>query len=568
MEKQFGILVVDDSKTSRAVLRGMFEKEYHILEACNGEEALRILREVRNISLVLLDINMPKMDGFELLSCIQKDKRLSKIPVIVNTQYGEEKNELRALQLGAIDFIAKPYNQQIVTHRVKNVIMKTEYERQKIREEMNRKQIQQLRYHLERDPLTGIYTREAFCEKTGLMLMQNPETEYLLLRWDIERFKVINDLFSTSIGDLVLQEIAKELEKSLQGIGTYGRLKADNFVCCASKDLIDPKELMKRLENSFHALHLNYKISMYMGIYEVTDKSIPVDLMCDRANLAINTIKGNSIENISYYDNFLRESMLEEQQMVNEMSQALKERQFCIYIQPVYNLEKNELMSAEALVRWIHPTKGLIPPGKFIPLFERNGFITKLDAYVWEETCRFLSRNKKQGGRQVPISVNVSRMNLYDSNLCERFKALIEKYDLEPSLLKLEITESAYVDNPCKLLEIMKQLHGEGFQILTDDFGSGYSSLNMIKDIPSDTLKLDMGFINGIGTSKRAESVLISVIHMAKALSMELIAEGVETKEQLDFLRDIGCENVQGFYFSRPLPEEQFNALMQQTGNS
>lgn len=561
MNKQFTILIVDDSKTNRALLKGIFQDTYMVVEACDGLEALHILQHRKDMALILLDINMPGMDGFKLLEAIRTDVAIAKIPVVVNTQYGEEKNELKALRLGAIDFITKPYNQEIVMQRVQNVIASMEYERQQTRQELKDEQIRELRFHLERDQLTGIYTREIFCEKTVLMINDNPDVEYVLLLWDIERFKAINDLFGTDIGDWILKEIAGNLDKSLNGIGTYGRLKADNFVCCFPKKYVNPSKLMERLENSFSALHLNYKISLYMGIYYITNRKVPVDQMCDRANLAINTVKGNSIKNIAIYDDTLRDTMLEEQQMVTQMHQALEEGQFRIYIQPIYNLKTKEPVSAEALVRWKHPTRGMILPGAFIPLLERNGFITKLDAYVWEETCKILHRNKKEGGADIPISVNVSRMNLYDSTLCDKFIELIQKYDLDPSMLKLEITESAYMDNPRQLLEMMKKFQGYGFKILTDDFGSGYSSLNMLKDVPTDILKLDMKFINAIGTSKKAENILIHVIHMAKDLEMTVIAEGVETREQLDFLEKIGCENVQGFYFSKPLPEQEFIKL-------
>ena len=563
MERKSVILIVDDSKTNRAVLNGIFKEKYEILEARDGLEALEVLKKRQDIALMLLDLNMPRMDGFQLLEFMQKSISLTRIPVVVNTQLDDKDNELRALQLGAIDFIQKPYNNEIVMHRVQNVIVKTEYERQKIREEMNEKQISTLRYHLEHDPLTGIYVREKFCEETKKMLFSNIEERYVLLRWDIERFKVINDQFGSEIGDSILKEIASILKKYLHGIGTYGRLKADNFVCCYPMKMIKPEKLMECLENSFSALHLNYKISLYMGIYEVKDITIQVDQMCDRANLAINQIKGSSITYQATYDEILRGNMLEEQEMVSEMRQALAEEQFCIYLQPVYDVITNKPVSAEALVRWIHPRKGMISPGKFIPLFERNGFITMLDAYVWEETCKFLKENREKGIRSIPVSVNVSRMNLYDTKLVDKFIKLVDKYGIERENLHLEITESAYVDNPRKLLESMKSLQGAGFKILTDDFGSGYSSLNMIKDVPSDILKLDMEFIRGIGVSKRAESVIHSVIHMAKGLQMGLIAEGVETLEQLNFLRSKECENVQGFYYSKPLPINEFNKLIE-----
>ncbi len=561
MNKRFTILIVDDSKTNRGLLKSILGDIYMVLEACGGMEALYILEHRKDIALILLDINISGMSGFELLEKIRSDESTANIPVVINSQFDWYENELRVLRLRVNDYIAKPYHKELVRQRVQNIIARAEYERQQFCQDRKDRQIRELINYLERDQLTGIYTRETFCVKTAKMINDNPNTSYKLLLLDIERFKVINDLFGTDIGDWILREIAGNLDKYLNGKGTYGRLKADNFVCCVPVMQVDPNKLMKRLENSFSALHLNYKISLYMGIYNITNKEVPVDQMCDRANLAISTVKGNSIKNIAVYDDTLRDKMLEEQQIVSQMHQALKEKQFCIFIQPIYNLKTKMPVGAEALVRWKHPTRGMILPGAFIPLLERNGFITKLDAYVWEETCKYLHRAKKDGRPYLPISVNVSRMNLYDSTLCDKFLDLIHKYELDSSMLKLEITESAYMDNPRQLLEMMKKFQGYGFKILTDDFGCGYSSLNMLKDVPTDILKLDMKFIDAIGTSKKAENILIHVIHMARDLEMTVIAEGVETKEQLDFLEKIGCENVQGFYFSKPLTEREFTKL-------
>lgn len=556
------ILIVDDSKTNRSMLKDIFKDSYLLAEAVDGEEAMKQLRQNQNIAMVLLDLNMPRMDGYEVLEEMQKDPVLSKIPVVVNTQFGDAQNEIKALKLGAVDFITKPYNPETVLHRVRNVIDHMRYERQCVEEEMTKRQMSELKFRAERDMLTGIYNRETFCRKTLEMLQGNRDKTYVLLQWDIQRFKVINDLFGVKTGDKILRIIALKFAGIFKGVGTFGRIKADNFACCYQKHMFEVEDLLQQIETAFKVLQLNYDIAVYIGVYPISNISVPVDQMCDRANMALLTVKGNYIKRYAVYDNKLRETMLQEQQIVSEMNEALAKKQFCIYLQPIYNLIDERPIAAEALVRWKHPERGIISPGVFIPLFEKNGFIIKMDEYVWEETCRFIREELDAGKPTVPISVNVSRINLYNPLLCENILALITKYKLQPSMLKLEITESAYTDNPLQLIETIKKLQAYGFNVLTDDFGSGYSSLNMLKDVPTDILKIDIKFIDDLEWSKRARSVLKSVVQMAKLLDMVVVAEGVETKAQLDFLKEIDCDRVQGFYFSKPLPEDKFDCLM------
>ena len=343
-------------------------------------------------------------------------------------------------------------------------------------------------------------------------------------------------------------------------------MDADNFACCYPYEYLDTDKMREKMSACFESLHLSYDIVLCVGIYLIDDITVPVDQMCDRANMALHTIKGNYMRRFAFYDDTMREEMMMEQQIVGEMKDALATGQFCIYLQPIYSVSQGKPIAAEALVRWMHPQHGLIPPARFIPLFERNGFVTKLDYYVWESVCKFIFEQKKLYHLIVPISVNVSRLNFYSPDLCERIIALVERYHIAPSLLKIEITESAYSDNPAQLLKAMRKLQRYGFQVSMDDFGSGYSSLNMLKDVPTDILKVDMKFVSGIESSERAGSVLTSVIRMAKWLEMDVIVEGVETKGQLDFLRSIGCDSIQGYYFAKPMPTEEFVTLLGKTG--
>lgn len=413
-----------------------------------------------------------------------------------------------------------------------------------------------------RDPLTGIYNFQMFTEKVSNMLHENADKKYVLIIWDIERFKVINDLFGMETANKVLIEVGESLTKQTEANGICGRIGGDIFAISFESRYLDFEELVKKMNANFKALHVDYKVVSQAGIYFIDDINIPVYQMCDRAKLALNTIKGIFDKRYAVYDDDMRIDLLEEQEIIMDLERGLSEHQFYVEIQPIYELNFDTIVSGEALVRWNHPVKGVLSPGKFIPIFERNGMVTRLDAYVWEETCRLLQNMKQQNMKIVPVSVNVSRLNLFRENLCDEIMELIHKYGLDTSMLRLEITESAYVESPEQLNQAIDRLQKNGFKILMDDFGSGYSSLNMLKDLSFDILKVDMRFIDDLDTSQRAANVVTSVVRMAKWLGMVVVAEGVEKRSQAAFLKSIGCDRVQGYYFSKPLSEMHFAQLV------
>lgn len=560
MDKMKTMLIVDDSRTNRAILKGIFKDLYMTLEAADGLEAVELVKKYE-INVIILDLNMPHMDGFEFMDYMRRSSAYSNIPIVVNTQYGQEENEIKALAMGAQDFISKPYNIEIVQHRVRNVIVKEQLEEQILEAEMDKKLIRKMKDVIEKDALTGIYTREAFCKYTQDMLQMNPETDYVLMRLDVERFKIINDLFGTKVGDMVLNIIAQKLKKKLQGIGTYGRIAGDNFVCCFPEGTINMEDIGLQHDPDIEELQLKYDITLYYGVYRITDRSVSINLMCDRAEMVIRTIKGNYLKRIAYYDDELRMKMLEEQQLTNDMQSGLKNGEFCIFLQPIYDVNSDHITTAEALVRWNHATKGIISPGIFIPLFERNGLITKLDRYVWELACKSIRSSIDNGETVVPISVNVSRINLFLPNLGEELVALLDQYHLEPHHLKLEITESAYTKDQKQLLDAIIKLKEKGFTIVMDDFGSGYSSLNVLKDMPIDVVKVDMSFINDVSTSRKADVIMMNMVRMAKEIGITVVVEGVETEDQLQYLKSINCDQIQGFLYSKPVPEAVFHSM-------
>lgn len=553
------ILAVDDSLVNRKILSKIISGEYSVIEAENGERAIEILRrQYSEIAAIILDIVMPVMDGYLVLERVADDERFKNIPIIVATEKSDNESEIKALRLGAWDFVSKPYNGEIIKFRIKNAIERSQLYT-----------LQQLRYLAEFDELTGIYNKDKFYKSTREMLLANPRVDFVLIRFDVDRFQLINSFFGTKEGNRLLKYIANMLSGYVldKHPSTYGRIEADVFcLCFPSSYIADIETSMSKIRDLMTSYNLNYDIVPSCGIYYITDRGTPIEIMYDRATLAAKRCKGNYVNFYAVYDGSMSAQIVREQELTNEMSAALATGQFQIYLQPKYHIASNRPVGAEALARWFHPQNGLISPGDFVPVFERNGFIQKLDYYVWEEVCKLLRKWADEGRELYPISVNISRVDLYNPRLAEMIIELTEKYDLPPELLNLELTESAYTDNPVAMSETMAKLQSKGFTIMMDDFGSGYSSLNILKDISVDVLKIDMRFLSKTKIPGRGENIIASVVRMAKWLHIPVIAEGVETKEQVEFLRSIGCEYVQGFYFAKPMPVDAYADLVEKNG--
>ncbi len=420
---------------------------------------------------------------------------------------------------------------------------------------------EQLRYRALHDGVTKLYNRETFFEKTEILINSNPSEKYYIVCFNIERFRLINELFGSEKGDEVLRIFSNRLLDWISTVGSCGRLESDNFVACIPQSYYDEKYVKKHLLNENFNISSNYQVIISMGIYGVEDRKTPVYIMCDRADYALSTVKGDYLHRIGFYNGKVRQELIRIQAVSSEMSQAIQDKQFKIYLQPIVEVDTHKIISAEALVRWEHPTKGLISPGFFIPIFEKNGFISELDCYVWEETCQYLKWRKDNNLPTIPISVNVSRRSVFSLDIVSKLIEMTEKYEIDHSLLKIEITESAFVDYPEQLTVILNELKKAGFTILLDDFGSGYSSFNSLKDMPVDILKIDMKFMSDFETSKRAGSIVSSIVRMASWLGINIVAEGVETLPQVEFLHSIGCNSIQGYFFYRPMPLQAFNQL-------
>lgn len=415
------------------------------------------------------------------------------------------------------------------------------------------------------DRLTKIPNRNTFVEKTQTIIEANPETKFAIVRFDIESFKIINQLFGTSEGDSILKFIAVKLQEIIEPIknGTYCRITSDLFafsIPYESEELLN--SIIDTLVAAVKMYPLNFDITLSFGIYIAENSEYSVRHMLDRAGVAQKATKNNYKSHVSYFDEALREQEEIEITIVSEMKRALENGEFKIYLQPKVDMRTGEIIGSEALVRWVHPEKGLISPRSFIPIFENNGFITELDYYIFATVSKQLDKWRSEGIPILPVSVNVSRADLYDPNLFPNIVKIVDTYNIPHEFIEFELTESSFISDNHKLVELTYNLQKGGFHVLMDDFGSGYSSLNSLKDIKVDVLKIDINFLPTSTSDERAGKILTSVVSMANALDLKVVVEGVETRDQADFLISIGAYEAQGYYFFRPMPVEEYEVAL------
>lgn len=421
--------------------------------------------------------------------------------------------------------------------------------------------LQALKYRVEFDTLTGLYNMQSFYNNAAEMLHRHTDRQYSIIRMDISRFKVVNDLYGIEEGDKLLRHVAELLRERISPWEVCGRLGGDVFCACVAHTDAQTRVFMHSLMEKLAQYPLPHKIILSFGICKVEDLDTPVNVLCDWANLALKTIKGSFIRHYAFYDEKLREKILEEKNIENAMHEALLDGQFMLYLQPKVDIATSRITGAECLVRWRYADGEIMPPDRFIPQFEKNGFIIKLDEYVWEESCRLMRAWIDAGLSPMPLSVNVSRMHIHNTDFCKKLCKLTRAYALEPRLLELELTESAFLENATEIYEAMKTLQHYGFLFSMDDFGTGYSSLNMLKSLPIDTIKIDRGFFAEDVCTERGKTVIRHTIAMATHMRMHIVAEGVESVEQAAFLLGLGCRTAQGYYYSPPLPPPDFERL-------
>lgn len=422
------------------------------------------------------------------------------------------------------------------------------------------------------DSLTELPTIHKFTKDARILVETFHSTKFAIVCFDIKNFKYINDSLGYDKGDQLLKELAAYLRDSSVSKQINARASADNFLTLVpytDKEQLknDVMQNLERFSEQQNRKNIAFNIGIVAGIYMLKENEKDFMAAIDNANIARKLIKNSSVERCAFYDDNMEMEIRKEQMIVSNMQSALDNEEFQVYLQPKINLSEGKISGAEALVRWRRSDGSMLPPNDFIPLFEKNGFVVKLDFYIYERVCRLLKKWKENHMKIVPISVNVSRVHLYHDDFLEKVMELVEHYEIEPWMIEFELTESIFLNNTVTAITVMKDLRKLGFCVSIDDFGAGYSSLNLLKDMRTDVLKLDKEFFRAGEMQDEERIIVSSIISMAKQLNMKVLSEGVETQMQSDFLKTVECDMAQGYLYARPLPIKEFEQLLESYGD-
>ncbi len=420
----------------------------------------------------------------------------------------------------------------------------------------------ELKNQLGIDSLTGLYNQRGFFSSATRLVADNPDKRYILAIGDINGLGGINDLYSNTGGDIVISHVSKVISEFADGRGLCARMGSGTFAVIFENTKENIEKLKADTQVSIAHLGMEYPLSIKFGLYDMGDRSVTMGRAVLYATYAYRTSKDKSRNTYVFYTDEMSKSMSEEAEVTQKMKSAMANGEFVLYFQPKYDHDSGDMVGAEVLSRWIRPDGQVISPGVFIPVFEKNGYISELDRYVWKTSFETVSRWIEAGKNAVPVSVNISRISLLDEAIIPYIRNLKERYPKASEYVQFEITESAYAGNTDEILGRVAHIQEMGFKINMDDFGSGYSSLNLLKDAPIDIVKLDMGFLRGEDHTDRGKVIISSVVKMTRELGFDIIAEGVETKDQADTLASMGCSVIQGFYYARPMPEDDFAASL------
>ena len=541
------VLVVEDNEGSREILNDLLSDEYEVIEAKDGAEGLAILRErFEDLSLIMLDVYMPVLDGFGFLEGRAADERYRAVPVMVTTASGLVEDEIRCLRLGANDVVVKPFNAEVLLNRAANIV--------RLRETAS------VMSQLRRDPLTGLYREEFFYRSCDAMLSTYPDKGFDVVLGDIANFRMLNERYGREACDKMLCDFASALTAYVPGVIVSGRVGDDSFAL-----MIEPNpDLRPCLAKAVEAIGIPHLLVRF-GIVEGVDARIGASSVCVRAEMAAREAQGGSGAAVAVYGDAMRARRERDRQLVSRMASGLENGEFLVYYQPKHDATTGEVAGAEALVRWNHPELGFVQPMTFVALFERSGLIAELDSFVRRETCHELARLRTLGVRPVPISVNVSPLDFDDPNLATEIVGVCDEVGVEHDLLHLELTETAYAEDPEDVVRALSELRSRGFKIELDDFGSGYSSLALLNVLPLDVLKIDASLVRGAQRTQDFR-IIQSAIQIAHLLGLETVVEGVETLEALAHLAEMGCDVVQGYCYSKPLPRDEFEGYLIEAG--
>ena len=543
-KEKYKILIIDTSVEYENQLLNIISPKYDVVKASSPEEAISLISDKeQNLASAIIDIRKAK----DIVKKLRASIHTEKFPILISTDIDNSSLEDELLDLNIMDFLKKPFSDRRVLNRLKTAVKL--FEANRVIDE------------LERDELTGLLTRKAFLRKTEQFIQNNREKNFCIVAFDFDNFKSSNSLYGVEKCNEFLAYSAKEMMKAMPE-GISGRYGGDQFILFFEyKQQVNLDRLNNETKAILNSAPIPHQI-VKMGIYAPIDCDLPLVICCDRAFLSISKIKGKYENNIAFFEDDLQTQLLNEQRITETMERGLEEAQFQIFYQPKHETITGHIAGAEALVRWNHPEYGFMSPNQFIPLFERNGFITKLDCFVLEQVCKDIKRWEQDGLPLVPISVNVSRRDFLEEGCIEKQYQIIDSYKVDHSLLHMEVTESLYSENTALIISQVKKTQEMGFMIEMDDFGAGYSSLGLLSTFPLNILKLDISFVRNI---KMNEIVIENIIKMAHRMGLLTIAEGAESIEQFKILKTLGCDYIQGFFFSKPLSAREFEAYLKKS---
>ena len=542
--EQHTLFIIGTNGEERQSLIDFFKSEYNIItdSAKNGVDVL--IENRKKICAILIDVEDTFKDAFDLLEIIKNDSDFSNIPVIVIANTDSVEYAERCFSLGVSDFLVRPFNLKLCSVRLKNLLKMNE--------------MKAVLHELARDELTLLFTKQSFIRRANDKIKKHPNTQFGILGIEFENFKVTNSQYGQEKCDEYLAYIGRQIREIIS-TGIPGRYSGDQFVVLFELNYAFDENYVEKM---IDILKKNSPIPTQVikfGFYSPIDPSVPIVNCCDRAFLAIKEIKGLYEKRIAFYDERINQQLLHEQKIQILMESSLKNGEFQVYYQPKHDSQTGKIAGAESLIRWIHPEYGFMSPGQFIPLFEKNGFISKVDAYVLKRVCEDLSRWQKDGITVVPISINVSRRDYFVDGWFDNQLKTIDSYKIDHNLIHLEVTESLYCEQTDLIIQQVSKAQNLGYKIEMDDFGSGYSSLGMLATFPLDVIKLDISFVRQLEVN---EIVVESIIKMAHRLNFTTVAEGAETEEQVKVLKSLGCDLIQGYYYSKPLPAQEFEEYL------
>jgi len=536
------ILIVENDEFNLKSLISLLADRYEIITACDGKIGLRLLEEnYKDLALVLMNIQIPVLSGFDFLRKVQEDPFLSLIPIIVMTASDAPKTEVVCLNLGAADYIRKPYHAELIKKRLENVIRLRESS-VSLRE-------------IEKDSLTGLYTEQAFFHYSRRIMQFRPDKKMHVIIGRIKDFELIISIYGRKKANELLCYMASIYNKKFK-YGLLAKKGKASFLCLLSDAYKLDHQRMDNVINEFTENAPIKGIRIKYGIYKNIDKNLPITTICDYASMAAETVMEDYNCDYAYYTDELAQKRIYNQMIENCFTDALKNKEFIIYYQPKIDVITEKVIGAEALVRWQRTDGSMISPENFIPIYEKNGQIQKLDAYIFGQVCRLQKRILDESKKLLSVSVNLSRSSILCEEIVEQYTKIVRENDIPITCVLLEITESASVYGQ-KVVKVAERLLQSGFKLHIDDFGSGYSSMESLSRLPFSVLKIDKSLIDHI-CETRVEILVNHIIKLSKDLNMRVLAEGVETKEQLDILRKIKCDEIQGFYYARPMPEVEF----------